>query len=172
MSHAGLRVLHVTAGNLFGGIERMLLTMTSAQQTDCAHEVALGFDGRLARELREAGSAPHVFGDVRFRRPDTVWRARRTLHRLLTTGRHDLVICHAPWSCALAAAVARRTGRPLFMWAHDAPQPDAWPERRIARVPPDRFVCNSCHTAAAVARWMPAVPVAGRPPPLLPAPPG
>jgi glycosyltransferase involved in cell wall biosynthesis len=170
MSHAGMRVLHVTAGNLFGGIERMLLTMISAQQADCAHEVALGFDGRLARELRDAGSPPHVFGDVRFRRPDTVWRARRTLQRLLTAGRYDAVICHAPWSCALAGAVARRAGRPLFMWAHDAPQPDAWPERRIARVPPDRFICNSRHTAAAVGRWMPGVPVDVVHPPVLPAP--
>jgi glycosyltransferase involved in cell wall biosynthesis len=170
MSHAGLRVLHVTAGNLFGGIERMLLTMIAAQRTDCAHEVAVGFDGRLARELRDAGSPPHVFGDVRFRRPDTVWRARRVLHRLLSAGRHDAVICHAPWSCALAGPVARRAGRPLFMWAHDAPQPEAWPERRIARVPPDRFLCNSRHTAAAVARWMPGVPADIVHPPVLPAP--
>jgi len=44
------------------------------------------------------------------------------------------------------------------MWAHDAPQPGGWPERRIARVPPDRFICNSRHTAGAIARWMPAVP--------------
>jgi glycosyltransferase involved in cell wall biosynthesis len=44
------------------------------------------------------------------------------------------------------------------MWAHDAPQPAGWPERRIARQPPDRFVCNSRYTADAIARWMPGVP--------------
>jgi glycosyltransferase involved in cell wall biosynthesis len=153
-----LRVLHVTAGNLFGGIERMLLTMVSAQEKDCAHDVAVSFDGRLARELRDAGSPPHVLGEARFRRPDSVWRARRALRRLLTAGRYDAVIGHAPWSCALAGPVARREGRPLFMWAHDAPQPGGWPERRIARMPPDRFICNSRHTAAAIARWLPGVP--------------
>ena len=46
----GLRVLHATAGNLFGGVERMLLTIVSAQQSDATHEVAVCFDGRLARE--------------------------------------------------------------------------------------------------------------------------
>jgi glycosyltransferase involved in cell wall biosynthesis len=158
MSQAGPRVLHVTAGNLFGGIEQMLLTMVSADGDDCAHEVALCFDGRLARELRAAGHPPRLLGEVRFRRPDTVWRARRALLRLLTAGRFDAVICHAAWSCALAGPVARRAGRALFMWAHDAPQRAGWPERLTARVPPDRFICNSRHTAEAVARWMPGVP--------------
>lgn len=153
-----LRVLHVTAGNLFGGIERMLLTMVSVAEGECAHEIAVSFDGRLARELRDAGSPPHLLGEARFRRPDSVWRARRALRRLLAADRYDAVIAHAPWSCALAGPVARRAECPLFMWAHDAPQPDGWPERRIARVPPDRFICNSRHTADAIARWMPGVP--------------
>ena len=158
MTQAGLRVLHVTAGNLFGGIERMLVTIASTRQSDCAHDIALSFDGRLAQELRDAGSPPHLIGEVRFRRPDSVWRARRTLSRLLSTEHADVVICHAPWSCALAGPVARRGGRPLLMWTHDAPEPAGWPERRIARRPPDRFVCNSRYTADAVARWMPGIP--------------
>ena len=132
--------------------------MVSVPEGECAHEIAVSFDGRLARELRDAGTPPHLVGEARFRRPDSVWRARRALRRLLAAGRYDAVIAHAPWSCALAGPVARRAGCPLFMWAHDAPQPDGWPERRIARVPPDRFICNSRHTADAVARWMPGVP--------------
>jgi glycosyltransferase involved in cell wall biosynthesis len=110
-----------------------------------------------------------VIGEVRFRRPDSVWRARRALARLLRSQPTDAVICHAPWSCALAGPVARRAGRPLLMWAHDAPQPQGWPERRIARQPPDRFICNSRHTANAIARWMPGVPRAVVHPPVLPA---
>jgi glycosyltransferase involved in cell wall biosynthesis len=170
MSHAELRVLHVTAGNLFGGIERMLLTIVATQERECAHEVAVSFDGRLARDLRAAGSPPHLLGDVRFRRPDTVWRARRAVHRLLADRQHDAVICHAPWSCALAGPAARRAGRPLFMWAHDAPEPEQWLERKVFQVPPDRFICNSRHTASLVARWMPGVPRDVVHPPVLPAP--
>jgi glycosyltransferase involved in cell wall biosynthesis len=168
--HPALRVLHVTAGNLFGGIERMLLAIVAAQQSDCRHEVAVCFDGRLAAELRAAGSPPRVLGDVRFRRPDTVWRARRALHHLLSASRHDTVICHAPWSCALAGPAARRARRPLILWAHDAPQLDGWSERKIARLPPDRVICNSRYTEDAVARWMPGVPRDVVHPPVLPAP--
>jgi glycosyltransferase involved in cell wall biosynthesis len=171
VTHPGLRLLHITAGNLFGGVERMLLTMVSVPQADCAHEVAVSFDGRLAAELRAAGSTPHVLGDVRFRRPDTVWRARRALQRVLASGHHHAVVCHAPWSCALAGAAARRAGRPVMMWAHDAPQPGGWPERRIARTPPDRFICNSRYTAETIARWLSGVPRDVVHPPVLPAAP-
>ena len=171
MTHAGLRVLHVTAGNLFGGIERMLLTMVSAGGSGAAHEIAVAFDGRLAAELRAAGAVPHVLGDARFRRPDTVWRARRHLERVLAAGGHDAVIAHAPWSCALAGPVVRRDRRPLLMWGHDAPQLGAWPEHKVARLPPDRVICNSHHTAEAFRAWLPGVARDVVHPPVPPAPP-
>ena len=153
-----MRVLHVTAGNLFGGIERMLLGIAAAPRDDCAHEFAVCFDGRLARELRAAGTEPHVLGDVRFRRPDSVWLARRALKRLIASRTPDAIVAHAPWSCVLAAPVARAAGRPLLMWVHDAPAPDEWAERRVARLPPSRFICNSHYTSRLVAEWMPEVP--------------
>lgn len=166
-----LRVLHVAAGNLFGGIERMLLAIAEAQRPDeCAHDFAVCFEGRVARELREHGGDPGVFGAVRFSRPSTVWRARRVLGRMLASARFDAVICHAPWPYVLAAPVVRRRRRPLLMWVHDIPQIDAWPERKVRHYPPDRFICNSRFTADAVSRWMPGVPRDVIYPPVLPNP--
>ncbi len=171
-THSRLRILHVAAGNLFGGIERMLLGIAEAQRPDeCAHDFVLCFDGRVARELRERGGDPGVLGAVRFSRPASVWRARRALRRRIASVPYDAVICHAPWPCVLAAPVVRRAGRPLFMWVHDIPQVDAWPERKVRRDPPDRFICNSHFTAAAVAQWMPGVPRDIIYPPVLPNPP-
>jgi glycosyltransferase involved in cell wall biosynthesis len=166
------RVLHVAAGNLFGGVERMLLAIAEAQRPDeCAHDFALCFDGRVARELRERGGDPGVLGEVRFSRPSTVWKARRTLRRMLAATRYDAVICHAPWPSVLAAPVVRRARRPLLMFVHDIPQADAWPERKVRRYPPDRFICNSHFTADAVSRWIAAVPRDVVYPPVLPNPP-
>ena len=152
-----MRILHLSAGNLFGGIERMLLGIAACARADCAHEFAVCFDARLARELREKGVQPHVLGNVRFRRPDSVWRARRNLKRLLATTEFDGVIAHAPWSFVLAAPVARRAGVPLIMWVHDAPNPEEWAERRVARLRPARFICNSHYTSRVVAEWLPEV---------------
>jgi glycosyltransferase involved in cell wall biosynthesis len=165
------RVLHVAAGNLFGGVERMLLAIAEAQTDECVHDFALCFDGRVARELRERGGDPGVLGAVRFSRPATVWRARRALRRMLAEAAYDAVICHAPWPCVIAAPVVRRARRPLMMWVHDIPQVDAWPERKVKRYPPDRFICNSHFTASEVARWMPGVPRDVIYPPVVPNPP-
>ena len=84
-----MRVVHVAAGNLFGGIERMLVTLAAVPRDDGAQEIALSFDGRLAGELRAAGCSPHILGDTRFSRPLTVWRARRALQRVLLASRPD-----------------------------------------------------------------------------------
>lgn len=153
-----MRVLHVTAGNLFGGIERMLLTVMASTQAETEHRIAACFDGRLARELRAAGTPPSILGDARFSRPVAMWRARRALKKLIAAFDPAAVIAHAPWSSVLAAPVVRRAGIPLLMWVHDAPAPETFLERRVATAPPDRFICNSRYTAALVSRWLPSIP--------------
>src|ERR1700688_663698 len=80
-----VRVLHVHSGNLFGGVETILLTL--AQLRDLCPGMhchfALCHEGRLSRELREAGSSVQILGGVRMSRPWTVWRARRSLSEIL-----------------------------------------------------------------------------------------
>jgi glycosyltransferase involved in cell wall biosynthesis len=169
-----VRVLHLAAGNLFGGIERMLLAVVGAAASADAHQVALSVDGRLARELRDRGATPHLIGAARFSRPHTLWRARRALAELLASSSIDAVIAHAPWSYALAAPVVRRTRVPLLLWAHDAPNPASFLERRVAARPPDACICNSAYTAGLVAAWLPEVsrtiihPAVAPQPPLTP----
>ncbi len=72
-----MRVLHVYSGNLFGGIEALLLTL-ARHRADCPSldgDVALCFEGRLGRELEAAGVRVHRLPEVRASRPQTV-RAR------------------------------------------------------------------------------------------------
>jgi hypothetical protein len=52
-----MRVLHVYGGNLYGGIETMLVTLARTRSLCPAldQEVALCFDGRLSVELAATG---------------------------------------------------------------------------------------------------------------------
>src|SRR5688572_14365231 len=100
-----LRVLHLYAGNLYGGVERLLVTLARERHHCAEMETQFGFclDGRVAAELREVGVPVHLLGNVRFSRPWTVLRARRKLHRFLQECQVNLVICHGCWAHALFA---------------------------------------------------------------------
>ena len=148
-----MRVLHVAAGNLFGGVERILVEIARAP-CGARHAFALSFEGRLARELDAAAARRHTFGEVRFRRPLSIWLARRRLAAIVRDGRFDAVVCHSPWPYAVAAPAL---ATPPVLWAHDAQRGDHWTERRVAARPPSLVICNSRYTASALAGWLPEV---------------
>ena len=150
-----MRVLHVAAGNLYGGVERILEEIAAHAPAPPHHEFALSFTGRLSENLRAAGATPHDLGRVRFSRPWSVWRARRRLRQLLAARPFDAVIGHSPWAFSLAAP---SIGKPrLVLWAHDALDGRHWTERRVSRRTPQLVICNSRYTASAVGAWLPDV---------------
>lgn len=153
-----MRVLHVSAGNLFGGIESMLLAFAevSREQSGLQHSFALCFDERLATELRALGQPVHLLGPVRMSRPVSAHTARRRLQALLNEG-FDVVICHAPWSQAIFGGVIRRRGVPLAFWAHDRITGRHWTERLARLVPPDLVIANSAFTETTRATMYPTV---------------
>jgi len=155
-----MRVLHVYGGNLYGGIETLLVTMgrLRALCPSIEPEMALCFDGRLSAELRATGTPVHRLPEVRASRIQTVVRARRELTALLVRGRFDCVICHAAWSQALLGPAVKRANVPLVFWAHDAVTGKHWTERLARRVQPDLVICNSRYTAASIVNLYPDVP--------------
>ena len=72
-----MHVLHLYAGNLFGGIERMLLALWRGRRA-CGdamrHHFALCFDGKLAEDLRGEGAAVTIIGPLHATR---FWQVHR-----------------------------------------------------------------------------------------------
>lgn len=154
-----MRVLHVYSGNLFGGIESMLLACAAvpAEDSGLAHEFALCFDERLASELRALGQPVHLLGPVRLSRPVSAHTARQALAALLRRRPVDVVVCHAPWSQAVFGGVVRRSGVPLVFWAHDRMTGRHWTERFARHVAPDLVICNSAFTQTTQAALYPGL---------------
>lgn len=148
-----MKVLHLTAGNLFGGIETYLLTLARQRSVCPAMEphFAVCFAGRLQEELAACGVPVHELGPVRLRRPWTVWRARRRLLQLLDQQQFASVVCHGSWPHVVFAPAVRRAGRRLVYAVHAAYQPRDWLNRWAARTPPDVVIANSQFTAATYA---------------------
>ena len=158
---ASLRVLHVHSGNLYGGVETFLATLARAAAVAprMTTSFALCFEGRLSEELEAHGHRPHVLGAVRLSRPHTLWRARRSLARLLHQQRVDVVVCHQAWPYAIFGPVIRRARRPLVFWLHTAGDGRHWLERWARRLTPDLAIANSQFTNAHLARWFKNAPV-------------
>ena len=156
-----MRVLHLYAGNLFGGIERTLLALWRARA--CAPQMqphfALCFDAKLAQELRKDDAPVEILGGVRLSRPWTILRAQRRLRNLLARAPFDVVLAHSLWPHVVFAPTVRGAGVPLVTWLHDVPRADGWLESLAQREPPDLMLANSCYTASRAADVFSGAPV-------------
>jgi glycosyltransferase involved in cell wall biosynthesis len=155
-----MRVLYVHSGNLFGGVETLMLTMVQNQNLcpGMEHHFALCFEGRFSEALLALGVAVHPLGNVRVSRPLTVRRARLRLKDLLRGNRFDLVVVHSAWAQAIFGPAVRSVGMPSVFWLHDVPDGMPWPERWARWSPPPALVlCNSKYTAGRLPRLYPRV---------------
>jgi glycosyltransferase involved in cell wall biosynthesis len=156
-----MRVLHLTSGNMYGGVETFLATLAreSAFVPEMSSEFAVCFEGRCSQELESLGHRPHVLGRVRLSRPHTLLRARRALAALLRRHRYDVVVCHQPWPYVVFGSVARRSGSSLVLWVHMAGEGRHWLERLARRRRPDLAICNSRFTASRTSGWLDGAPI-------------
>jgi len=155
-----VRVLHVNPGNLYGGVETILVTLARLRHLSPGMEprYALCYEGRLSRELMEAGVAVDLIGEVRISHPWTVSRARRRLSEIVGREAFDLVICHSPWSLAIFGDTVHGAGQKLAMWAHIYHTGQHWLERLARRVKPDVVIASSHYAEGGARRLFPTVP--------------
>ncbi|HYW09388.1 MAG TPA: glycosyltransferase [Longimicrobium sp.] len=153
-----MRVLHVYAGNLFGGVEAMLCTLARERAAVPGMEpaFALAYEGRLAGELRALGAEVEVLGGARLSRPWTIAPARRRMVAAARRARADVVVCHSAWSHGIFGPCARAAGARLAFWLHDAPS-GGWAERLARRAEPEVAVCTSAWVRARLPALFPAV---------------
>jgi glycosyltransferase involved in cell wall biosynthesis len=155
------RVLHLYAGNLYGGIESYLTGLARQRHLTPRAEPHFGvcFRGRLWDELTAAGVPVHDLGAVRFGRPWTVLAARRKLNALFGGMKFAAAVTHSCWPHAVFAPVVRRAGVRLVHAVHDVLTGRHWLDRWAARTPPDLVVANSRFTAGPAAKLFPRSPV-------------
>lgn len=155
------RVLQIYSGNLYGGIETLLVTLARSRPLfpQIERSFALCYHGRLWDELVAAGAPVFDLGPVRFSRPWTLFRARSRLRRILRENKFDAVMTHACWPHAAFAGVVRRAGLRLVLSVHDELKGKDWVERLAGRVQPDMIVANSRFSAFHARKVFPCTPM-------------
>lgn len=143
-----MRVLHVHSGNLYGGVETLLVTLARYRDfcPSMEPQFALCFEGRLSEGLAAVGAKVHLLGKVRVRQPLSVLRSRRALKNILREHKIDIVVCHSAWPQAIFGPAIRRAKLPLVFWLHDAVNGHHWLQLWARLTPPDLALCNSCFT--------------------------
>lgn len=152
-----LRVLHLSAGNLYGGVETFLTTLARERHHCPGMEPSFGvcFQGRQSDELTAAGVPVHRLGETKLSRPWTVWHARRNLARLLQRSKPDVVICHECWPQVVFGPVVRGWKLPLVFWAHGLHGDGHWLERWASLTPPNLVIANSRFTQSTLTSLFP-----------------
>lgn len=156
-----IKYLNIYAGNLFGGIETLLITLAKQNEFSAlmSGHFALCFEGQLADELRKIDeSKVHMLGNVKISRPWTVLRARYQLQELIKQEKFDVMICHSCWPQVIFGSVVKACNTPLVFWCHDTPKGSHWLERLAKQIKPDFAIANSNYTLAALPRLYPKVP--------------
>lgn len=155
-----IKVLNIYAGNLFGGIEVLLLSLANKDISleSMIFHFALCFEGKLVNELRSIdASKVDILGNVKISRPWTVIRARQKLKELIEREKFDGVICHSCWPQAIFGPVVRDSGLPLIFWCHDTPKGTHFLERLAKRVRPNLVIANTFHTLKSVPKLYPKI---------------
>ena len=156
-----VRILHLNAGQQYGGVEAFLTTLASSRELCPAMEphFAFCFEGRSSQEIQAAGAELYLLGRTRISRPWTVWRARRRLRELLRKESFDMVVCHMEWTLAIFGDVVRQAGHKVTLWMHGFQKEGHWLQRWARRNHPDLAIANSRFTAAEVPARYPNTPV-------------
>jgi len=144
-----LRFLHLWSGNLFGGVERMLLTLPR-YSPDGEHHVGLSFRGRLSQQLESQGTPCHQLGEVRLRRPWSIAASRRRLRALLVRIHYDAVVVHAYWPHLVWTPELLKLRAPWTYFQHDLSRGNYWLESLASLHAPRAFIANSHATEHSV----------------------
>jgi glycosyltransferase involved in cell wall biosynthesis len=154
-----MKILHVSSGHMYGGIETALVSLArlSAFCPEPEHHFALCFEGRLSCGLNAFKAPVYLLGEAKLGRPLSVPGARKRLQSVIRKSGCDVVICHGPRTMVLFASTVRAVKRPLVMWAHGVKARSGWLNWLLRRVPPDLAICNSRYTREALAPLFPLV---------------
>jgi glycosyltransferase involved in cell wall biosynthesis len=152
-----MRVLHICSGNLYGGVERIQVTLASHRRLcpEMEPHFAVCFDGRLELELRATGTPVHNLGAARIRNPISMLKARSRLRQILSEDKYDAAICHSDWTQAIFGPVVKARAIPLIYWLHGVPSGQHWLERWARLVQPERVICCSEFAAGFLSKLYP-----------------
>jgi glycosyltransferase involved in cell wall biosynthesis len=154
-----MRVLHLGAGNIYGGIERALVGYAAGRSAceEMIPDFAICFPGRFEAELKAEGVKVAVLGAVRLSKRPSVLAARRSFSQLVANEEPDVVVTHGAWVHCVFGPAIKASGIPLATFIHNPPGLHLL-DLLAYRINPDLIIANSRFTLHASRRWIGRIP--------------
>jgi glycosyltransferase involved in cell wall biosynthesis len=91
-----LKVLHISADALVGGTESFLITLARNNAIDqtSSHDFAFTAEGLATKTIRGTGAQVHFLGNVSYKHPKALHRARRSLDEICRENKYDVGVFH------------------------------------------------------------------------------
>jgi glycosyltransferase involved in cell wall biosynthesis len=155
-----LKVAHLCAGNLYGGVETFLESFVRyGKQARLESWFLVGWEGRQSERLRALAAKVDLVGGARLTRPWQVMQVQRRVRAFLSRCRPDVVVVHSGWTQAVMGPGAVTVGIPMVLWVHNEIPPRSLLHQFARRVKPSGWIANSHFTADTIPAWYPsAVP--------------
>lgn len=139
---------------MFGGVERMLITLSQCNSKDFAHEFVLFFDGPLYELLKKNNSNVTLLEGGRLSRPWTLRKSRSSLKNIIhqcDSSCSVYHIIHDLWTYATTLALTSdlRWGE-RSLWLH-TPVSGYFLEKVLSLSPPKKIIANSSYVKKSIA---------------------
>jgi glycosyltransferase involved in cell wall biosynthesis len=157
-----VKVLHLAAGNLYGGVETFLKTLAEYRQLCPEMEPHFGlcFRGQLWDELTAANVPLYDLGNVRLSRPWTMMKARWRLKRVLQNNQFDAAIVNGSWPHVIFAQCIKKTNVKLVHMVHGEIDRKHWLNRWATQTQPNLVIANSHYIAGTITSVFANCPIA------------
>ena len=154
-----MNVLHISAGNVYGGVETHLLTLARFRHLcpDMVSHFGACYQDRFSQALAATGAPVHMLGPTRISRPWTILQSRRRLREVVLREEIDAVICHMAWAHAVFGPAARAAGSRSVIFLQNRVDGNHWLERWARRTPPDLILSVSKDTAGTSGNLFPGM---------------
>ena len=142
-----MKVLHLHASILYGGVETFLLTLIREKHhcPEMQHIFIACYESRFTEELRKLGAELVMVPPARYSRPWKIIQAQYECGKVIQKVKPDVIIAHQAKNLITFGTVARRYKVPIALYLH-VPQTDNWVDKLSRFCPPDLMVGVSRHT--------------------------
>ena len=123
-----IQVMHVCAGNRFGGIEKMVLAFAQNPNGDnqLIHNFSVCHPGRLLKEIEKCSVNSLLFGPARQINPFGIYFAKKKLAAFVKKLEPVVALCHGDWIFDLFGRTLARAGAKVIRVLHNIHAKKNW----------------------------------------------